>query len=258
MSLAPFQPVNFRAPLLIKHFPGLRSLGGIGHTGAKAAIEIPHQEVYGNAEGRTMTIPLGHGIPILGLDIVARNACSDHPDPRPAELAALQAWEARRRDPKFCPESIVGIHHDPFDLFCKAFAQMTQLNIISIGSSQTVKDTTNNNRTVTVNAACTLPRVLGGTGSTAAAFADYTMQTFTDNSSYRQAATINAISSNTYTVTGTITNTSGSSIAYNEVGIDITNSTWLFLMCHDAPLSGGPYTVSNNGTLAVTYTMTWT
>jgi hypothetical protein len=56
-----------------------------------------------------------------------------------------------------------------------------------------------------------------------------------------------------FTVTGTITNSSGSTITYSELGLMMTNGANVFLLTHDV-FTGVP--VSTTGTLAVTYTIT--
>lgn len=155
---------------------------------------------------------------------------------------------------------LTGVYKNALDLGTKALAQLIQNNIFD--TAETVTDTSNTGRALTVNSACTVPMVVAGTGTTAAAFADYALTTIAtggtyggSNSSGNQAATINAISSNTFTVTATITNTSGSTITYAEVGMACTSATFTFLLAHDV-FTG--LAVSNNGTLAVTYTLTFT
>jgi hypothetical protein len=139
------------------------------------------------------------------------------------------------------------------DMGLKQLAQLIQLNLLD--TAVTVTDEGNTGRALTVNNAATLPRILAGTGATAAAFTDYKMQTWTDDANHRIGATINAVGSGTFTMTGVITNGSGGDIAYSEVGIDITIATYLFLLAHDV---GTAYTVSPTGTLTVTYTWTFT
>jgi len=134
------------------------------------------------------------------------------------------------------------------DMAVKAIAQLIQTNIFN--TAQTITDTGNTNRSVAANSAATLPRILGGTGTTAAAFTDYKMQTWTDDANHRVAATINPLSGSSFTITGVITNNSGSDIAYAEVGVDVTVGGWLFLLGHDV---GTAYIVSTGGTLTVSY-----
>jgi hypothetical protein len=150
-----------------------------------------------------------------------------------------------------------GRYHNEYDLGTKALAQLIQSNILDTAAS--ITDVTDTARSIGANTACTAPTINAGTGSTAAAFTDYKLQTtstsYTGNGSYSEAATVNAISSNTFTVTGTITNVSGSTITYGEVGMSVTANTYYFLISHDV-FTG--LAVSNAGTLAVTYTLTFT
>lgn len=139
------------------------------------------------------------------------------------------------------------------DMALKQLAQLIQLNILD--TAVTITDEGNTGRALSVNNAATLPRILAGIGLTAAAWTDYKMQTFTDDANHRVAATIGAVGSGTFTISGVITNGSGGDIAYSEVGIDITVATYLFLLAHDV---GSAYTVSNGGTLTVNYTATFT
>ena len=152
--------------------------------------------------------------------------------------------------------NITGTYCNDDDLFTKQFAQITQLNILD--TAESVTDITNTARSLTVNSASTAPTIVAGTGTTAAAVTDYVLQTPTAGSSGSASATINAYSgsgtSGNYTVTATITNSSGSTITYSEVGIEVTISTYTFLITHDV-FTG--LAVSNSGTLAVTYTLTF-
>ena len=74
-----------------------------------------------------------------------------------------------------------------------------------------------------------------------------------------QAATVNTtLSSNTFTITATITNGGTANITYKEVGLANTIATFQFLLAHDQVNGGTGYVVSASGTLAVTYTGTFT
>ncbi len=152
---------------------------------------------------------------------------------------------------------LTGVYKNEYDLGTKQFAQLVQTNILD--TAQTITNTSGTGESIAVNSASTSPTILAGTGTTAAAVTDYALQTPTSGSSGSIAATINAYSgsgtSGNFTVTGTITNTSGSTITYSEVGIEVTVSTYTFLITHDV-FTG--LSVSNNGTLAVTYTITFT
>lgn len=161
------------------------------------------------------------------------------------------------RDANGC---ITGVYDNPFDLGTVALANLMQTNIFD--TAESITDVTDTARSIAVNSASTVLYINAGTGTTAAAFTDYKLTTTSSsygstspNTSYQEAGTVNAISSNTFTVTGTITNTSGATITYSEVGMSVTVSTYQFLISHDV-FTG--LSVSNNGTLAVTYTLTFT
>lgn len=152
--------------------------------------------------------------------------------------------------------NITGRYENAHDLATLQMAQLVQNNILA--TAEAVTDTGNASRSLSANSATSVPRIVAGIGATAAAYNDYALQTPTAGTSGYVAATINAASGSgtscSFTVTGTITNTSGSSVSYGEVGITIVCATYTFLLCHDV-FSALP--VSNNGTLAVTYTLTY-
>ena len=152
--------------------------------------------------------------------------------------------------------NIIGNYYKEDDLETKQFAQIVQNNIFD--TAESVTDITNTARSLTVNSASTAPTIVAGTGTTAAAVTDYVLQTPVSGSSGSIAATINAYSgsgtSGSFTITGTITNTSGATINYSEVGLEVTISTYVFLITHDVFTALG---VSNSGTLAITYTLTF-
>lgn len=152
--------------------------------------------------------------------------------------------------------NITGTYCNEDDLFTKQFAQMTQLNIFN--TAETITTTSNVAEALTVNNAATAPTIVAGTGTTAAAVTDYNLQSQSSGTSGSVAATINAYSgsgtSGHYTITGTITNSSGGNITYSEVGLEVTVATYVFLLTHDV-FTG--LVVSNLGTLAVTYTLTF-
>jgi hypothetical protein len=137
-------------------------------------------------------------------------------------------------------------------LTCINFAKLCQQNLLAGlgGAAQNLTDTGGTTtRSVAVNSAVTAPLINAGTTGTAAAFADTKLGTETET----VAATVNALSSNTFTVTGTIT--AGSARSYQEVGIRVTCATFLFQICHD---TFSALSVSSGGTLAVTYTFSFT
>jgi hypothetical protein len=148
--------------------------------------------------------------------------------------------------------NLTAVREGPSNMTLKQFAQFVQANILN--SAQTVTDTSNTARSVSANSASTAINIVAGTSTTAATFTDFKLGTQQGGSSGSQAATVNAISGQSFTVTATITNTSGGSVNYAEVGIQNTAATFTFQLCHDVFTA---VTVSNNGTLAVTYTISF-
>ncbi len=160
-----------------------------------------------------------------------------------------------------CRPVITGRCKQKGDLSTIGLASLVQNNILYTVPTD-FKDTGNTARTTTRNSACTAPLINAGTGASAPAVTDYCMETWTDDASHRIAATVNAISgwsgaSGTFTVTGSITNGSAGDITYKEVGITVVMQTWTFLITHDTVNAGSGYLVSIGGTLAVTYTFTY-
>jgi hypothetical protein len=173
--------------------------------------------------------------------------------------------EARDPDGK-----ITGVYDNPNDRTVTAFAQFIQANIMvttPTSLSETLNDVQGVNKasSISTGQAMTTPVIVGGTTSTGSTFADYALGDGTTNTDYKttsyycNTATIHALTSNTYTVTSTLTNSGSPAISFAEVGMAITAATFQFLLLHDAPLTGGPFNVSGGGgTLAVTYTLTFT
>jgi hypothetical protein len=154
--------------------------------------------------------------------------------------------------------SVTGTYVDEYDLSTKQLAQFIQAEILA--TAETITDTSNTTRAVAAAAAVSAPLIVAGTLTTAATNTDYKMGAQTATSSGSIAAVINAwgtasSTSGSFTVTGTITNTTGSTVNYAEVGIAVTCGGNSFLLSHDVFTALG---VSNAGTLAVTYTLTFT
>ena len=202
-------------------------------------------------------VVLPHGIMAISAKVVARNPCSIHANPTDEQLGDLN----------FCPETIVGVYNNDFDNSSKALAQLMQVNILAL-SGQSITNVSNASQAISVADVPSAPYVVAGLTGTAPAFTDYALgdgvsnTNYHSNSSYAQAGTVNAISSNTFTVTATITNASGGNLLYKEIGLAITvthsASPYYFLLAHDQVNAGTGYTVSNGGTLTVTYTATFT
>jgi creatinine amidohydrolase/Fe(II)-dependent formamide hydrolase-like protein len=140
------------------------------------------------------------------------------------------------------------------DLTTKQLAQLIMANILDTApGSSAMTDTSGSTHTVTVNSAATLPLIAAGTSGTTATVADHALGT--------QTETVTAVTSTTFTgsgssgtvmVTGTIT--AGSARAYQEVGIEVTVGSNIYLLTHDTFTT---LNVSSGGTLAVTYMFTF-
>lgn len=192
------------------------------------------------------------GAVAIDLDIVAMSPCPFHA-PALCNCPPISLLD-RVRGKK--GRWVTGRCHVRGKLATQAFAQFSQANLLA--TAESILDTGNTSRSISANTSTGTVRIVAGTGSTAAAVTDYALQTPTSGASGYVAATINAYSgsgtSGAFTVTGTITNTSGSTITYSEVGVTIVASTYTFLLTHDV-FTG--LAVSNNGTLATTYTLTY-
>jgi hypothetical protein len=157
--------------------------------------------------------------------------------------------------------NITGTYCNENDLITQQFAQFAILNIFNQLATLTVTDTTNTARSIVgTPATITALTIVGGTGATAASVTDYVIQTAasTTGTSSTVAATVNWVVessgvSGSFTITGTFTNTSGSTITYSELALYVTNAAHLFAITHDV-FTG--VAVSNTGTLAITYTLT--
>ena len=175
----------------------------------------------------------GRGCMRVNLFIEARNPCPHH-HPEPCD----------------CEKPLVGVVCKD-DITVKQLAQLIMANILDTAPGSTAMlDITDTGRTVTVNSASTLPLIAAGTSGTAANFADYKLGTQTETVT---AVTSPTFSSNTFSVTGTIT--AGSARAYQEVGMECTVGGNIFLLTHD---TFATLNVSSGGTLGVTYTFTFT
>ena len=159
---------------------------------------------------------------------------------------------------------------DEPDITVTATAQFFQANLLATtptSLSETLNDVSGTNRASSIGTGQAMSGlvVVGGTTATGASFSNYALGDGTTNTDYKTTsyycnpAVVHALVSNAFTVTGTLTNNGAGSISFAEVGMAFTAANYQFLLYHDAPLSGGPFTVSGSGgTLAITYTLTWT
>lgn len=151
-------------------------------------------------------------------------------------------------------------HFHKDDITVLQLAQSIQAGLGAL-TGQTLKAT--DATTQTVNAAITMgtPKIHFGIGATAAAFTDFTIQTTAGAATDAPAATINAISSNTFTITATWTNSTAGSISISELAWEavlitgVTTTGKSYILTHDQ-FTGQP--VSAGGTAAATLTFTFT
>jgi hypothetical protein len=145
------------------------------------------------------------------------------------------------------------------DLITQQWAQFVYTQIFGVAG--TIKSTTGTGYNNTAWGTLSALTLASGTGATAASVTDYVIQTpVSPAGSGTCAGTLSAFpsessgTSGSFTVTGTITNSSGSTITYSELGIEMTDAaSHVYLLTHDV-FTGVP--VSNTGTLAITYTIT--
>lgn len=166
-------------------------------------------------------------------------------DPVLSESGAVVDWKE------------TGRYTNEYDLETQQFAQFVLCNIF--GVAQTIKNTSGTGESISAFTSTGTYNIVAGTGTSAVSVTDTNLQAQSSGSSGSATATIGSYSgsgsSGTFTITATITNSSGSSITYGEVGIELTASTYVFLLTHD--LLSPTVPVSNTGTLAVTYTLTF-
>ena len=172
----------------------------------------------------------------VGLRIEARAPCPTHA-PKGEVCRCMKPFKVVERDA----------------LATKQFAQMVRALVLTGTESSTVKDTGGTSRTVSNASATSAVTIRAGTTGTAATVTDFALGTETET---QASTTINTYSgsgsSGSFTVTGTIT--AGADRAYAEVGLSMVNGGNTFLICHD---TFSTLNVSNTGTLAVTYTLTF-
>jgi hypothetical protein len=150
---------------------------------------------------------------------------------------------------------VTGEYHCEHDMTLKQLAQAIQEAIMASTVSGTMLDTGGVARTVAAGSAGTAPAIHFGIGVTAAAFADNKIQTTAGAATDAPAATITALSANTFTVTATWTNSTAGTIAISELAMEVTIATFIFAITHDV-FAG--QNVSASGTAAATLTFTFT
>jgi len=209
-----------------------------------------------------MSSAIGVGV---SMRLVARNPCPKH---------KYAHWDGQNKEGKYdsrnsCKGELIGVtEHLMTDMALKAFAQFILTNILA--TAETITDTSGSGQSVIANDAIKItagiPQVwiyAGSDVASAPAFTDYVLVSPISNVPAGTGiiiATIGAIASNTFTVTGMLTNGTAGNIVYGEVGIVIEEdaNSWLFLITRDQTNGASGYTVSPAGTVSVTYTVTFT
>lgn len=145
-----------------------------------------------------------------------------------------------------------------YDMTLLQLAQFIQTGLMGVSTGLSFKDTTGTAHSQTAQVLAGTPTIAFGTGVTAATFADYVIQTQVASGS-PVAATVTAISSNTFTVTATWTNGTGLTVSVSELAMYVTTTAGMsaeatFALTHDV-FTG--QAVSNGGTAAATLTFTF-
>ncbi len=150
-----------------------------------------------------------------------------------------------------------GRYQDAADLMTQQWAQFAYTQVF--GTSGSIITITGATVSVPVWSTLTALTICAGTGTNAAQVSDTKMQTLSGTLAGTCPGTLSAFpptqsgTSGSFTVTGTITNTSGSSITYSEIGLQMTLGANSYLLTHDV-FTG--VVVSYTGTLSISYTVT--
>lgn len=145
------------------------------------------------------------------------------------------------------------------DMTLLQIAQFIQAGLMGVSTGLSFKDIAGTSHSQTAQVLAGTPTIEFGTGVTAATFTDFQIQTAAGGTN-PVTATVTTISSNTFTVTGTWTNSTGSNVTISELAMYVTTTAGMgtngtFALTHDV-FSG--QTVSNGGTAAATLTWTFT
>lgn len=144
------------------------------------------------------------------------------------------------------------------DLITQQWAQFCYTNIF--GTTGSIIAITGSTISTVVWSTLSALTIAAGTGTNAAQVNDHALQTIAGTTAGTCPGTLSAFpaegaaTSGSFTITGTITNNSGGTINYSEIGIEINdNAAHTYLLTHDVFVA---VPVSNTGTLSITYTIT--
>lgn len=151
---------------------------------------------------------------------------------------------------------LIGVHeHLLDDMAIRAFAWGIQLNLLK--TNETMQDVTGAANPETANSAITVVNLHAGSGITAPNFTDFQIEsplTNTGTTAY-VTPTTNTISGPAFTITGVFTNSSGGTLTYGNVGVEITLNSHTYLLTHDQINGASGFIVSNLGTVNIVYTI---
>lgn len=149
-----------------------------------------------------------------------------------------------------------------YDLTVLQSAQFFVSNQLGVASGLSFKDTSGTSHAQTAQVLSGTPQIEFGTGSTSATWSDFAIQTAAGGTN-PVTGTVSAITpggtSGTFTVTGTWTNSTGSSVTISELALYVTTTAGMasnstFALTHDV-FSG--QAVPNGGQASATLTYTW-
>jgi hypothetical protein len=158
------------------------------------------------------------------------------------------------------PDGTFKTHFHKEDITVLQLAQAIQSSYMALFTA-TLKATDATTQVIASAVTMNAPKIHFGIGATAAAFADFAIQTTAGAATDAPAATINAISANTFTVTATWTNSTAGTISISELALEcvltagVTTTGKSYILTHDQ-FAG--QAVSASGTAAATLTFTFT
>jgi hypothetical protein len=143
------------------------------------------------------------------------------------------------------------------DITLLQLAQALQSGLLGV-SSLSVKNTAGTLNTTTAAITAATPQIAFGTGTIAASFTDYSIETLAGGTN-PVSATVGAISGNTFTVAATWNNTTGTVVNISELALYATTTAGFatvetLALTHDVFAAQA---VSANGSAAATLTFTF-
>lgn len=165
------------------------------------------------------------------------------------KVEVLAPCPIHQPEPCTCPRQVVQQNINPHDNALQQMAQLMQGNIL-FNPAGSIRDTGGTYRAATLNMSATGVAIVAGSGLTAPAFTDYSLEVPVTGSSGSVTVSAATLVGATIFMTGVINNSSGGQITYGEIGVQTTVNGFQYLVAHDA---GTTYAVSNGGQLSTTY-----